>query len=107
MTTTHPVVNSRIGKWVGRHRFIAFVALTYGMSWSLWLIAALGGGQVPFLLGARSDRWLRPPSSRFAAGIPWPPGSDPSGIGVCRCSGGFRLSACRLCCTPLSHPSCS
>ena len=37
----------------------------------------------------------------------WPPGSDPSGIGVCRCSGGFTPSACRPCCTPLSRPSCS
>ncbi|MDN5761332.1 MAG: CPBP family intramembrane metalloprotease [Microlunatus sp.] len=37
---------------MGRHRFLAFVVLAYGISWSLWLVAANGGGQVPFLLGA-------------------------------------------------------
>jgi putative ABC transport system ATP-binding protein len=38
--------------WVRRHSFLAFVGLTYAISWSLWLVAALGGGTVPFLLGA-------------------------------------------------------
>lgn len=52
MPTPQPVRTSRIGDWVRRHRFLAFVALTYGISWSLWLVAALGGGEVPFLLGA-------------------------------------------------------
>lgn len=55
MTTPTPAPaarGSRIGSWVGRHRFIAFVVITYAISWSLWLVAALGGGQVPFLLGA-------------------------------------------------------
>lgn len=52
MTTSRPSSDSGIGRWVRRHRFIAFVALTYAISWSLWLVAALGGGEVPFLLGA-------------------------------------------------------
>lgn len=38
-------------QWVRRHRFISFVALAYAISWSLWLVAGLGGGQIPFLLG--------------------------------------------------------
>lgn len=38
--------------WVHHHAFVTFVALAYGISWSLWLIAALGGGQITFLLGA-------------------------------------------------------
>ena len=52
MTTTRPVQESWIGRWVARHRFIAFVALAYLISWSLWLGAAIGGGQPLFLLGA-------------------------------------------------------
>ena len=51
MTTTRPVQDSRAGRWVARHRFIAFVALAYAISWSLWLGAAAGGGQALFLLG--------------------------------------------------------
>lgn len=39
-------------QWVVRHRFLAFVVLAYGISWSLWAIAAAGGGRIPFLLGA-------------------------------------------------------
>lgn len=42
----------RIGHWIRRHRFISFVVFTYAISWSLWLISGLGGGRVPFLLGA-------------------------------------------------------
>lgn len=38
--------------WVRRRPFLAFVLLAYAISWSLWLVAALGGGTVPFLLGA-------------------------------------------------------
>lgn len=38
--------------WVRRHPFAAFVAIAYAISWTLWLVAALGGGTVPFLLGA-------------------------------------------------------
>jgi membrane protease YdiL (CAAX protease family) len=37
---------------VERHPFAAFVALAYALSWTLWVLAALGGGTVPFLLGA-------------------------------------------------------
>ena len=39
-------------RWVDRHRFLTFVVLAYAISWSLWLISAVGGGRVPFLLGA-------------------------------------------------------
>lgn len=35
-----------------RHPFGAFVVLAYAISWSLWLLAGVGGGTVPFLLGA-------------------------------------------------------
>ena len=35
-----------------RHRFLTFVVLAYAISWGLWLVAAVGGGRVPFLLGA-------------------------------------------------------
>jgi membrane protease YdiL (CAAX protease family) len=38
--------------WVRRHSFVAFVLLAYAISWTLWLISAVGGGTVPFLLGA-------------------------------------------------------
>jgi membrane protease YdiL (CAAX protease family) len=38
--------------WVRRHPVLAFVGLTYAISWTLWLIAAAGGGTIPFLLGA-------------------------------------------------------
>jgi membrane protease YdiL (CAAX protease family) len=37
--------------WVGRHPFATFVGLAYGFSWSFWLLAAVGGGEVPFLIG--------------------------------------------------------
>lgn len=43
---------SRVRDWVRRHRFLAFVLLAYGFSWSLWLVAGNGGGEIPFLLGA-------------------------------------------------------
>jgi membrane protease YdiL (CAAX protease family) len=36
---------------IARHRVISFFALAYSISWSLWGIAAVGGGQVIFLLG--------------------------------------------------------
>ena len=45
-------VEPRPQGWVDRHRFLTFVALAYAISWSLWLASALGGGRVPFLLGA-------------------------------------------------------
>ena len=37
--------------WVKRHPFLAFVALAYAISWTLWGLAAAGGGRIPFLLG--------------------------------------------------------
>lgn len=41
----------RWGGWVVRHPFATFVLVAYTVSWSLWGVAALGGGTVPFLLG--------------------------------------------------------
>lgn len=52
VTTAGSVNGGRSRQWVGRHRFVAFVALAYTISWGLWLVAANGGGQIPFLLGA-------------------------------------------------------
>jgi uncharacterized protein len=37
--------------WIQRHPFGSFVALAYSISWSLWLVAYAGGGDVPFLAG--------------------------------------------------------
>lgn len=37
--------------WVGRHPFLAFVGLAYAFSWSCWLLAGVGGGTIPFLIG--------------------------------------------------------
>ncbi len=46
----------RLAAWVAttprRHPFGLFVFVAYALSWSLWLVAGLGGGTVPFLLGA-------------------------------------------------------
>jgi membrane protease YdiL (CAAX protease family) len=36
---------------VEHHPFLSFVVITYALSWSLWGLAALGGGTVLFLLG--------------------------------------------------------
>jgi membrane protease YdiL (CAAX protease family) len=38
-------------RWIRRHPVISFFLLAYAFSWTLWGIAALGGGQVVFLLG--------------------------------------------------------
>ena len=48
MTTVSGV---RAEVWVRRHPMLAFVGLAYGISWTLWLISASGGGIVPFFLG--------------------------------------------------------
>ncbi len=37
--------------WVQRHRFLTFVGLAYAFSWTLWLLAAVGGGRIPLLIG--------------------------------------------------------
>ena len=76
MTTVSPPpqVGSATGRWVRRHRFVAFVVLAYAISWSLWLIAALGGGRFPSC-SAHSDPRLPLPSSPFWPEIPWRPGS--------------------------------
>lgn len=50
--STRPSVVPDTSRWVRKHRFVAFVACAYTISWGLWLLAALGGGQVVFLLGA-------------------------------------------------------
>jgi uncharacterized protein len=49
--TTGTMTRSSNAGWVARHPFAAFVAVAYGVSWSLWTVSALGGGSVPFLLG--------------------------------------------------------
>jgi len=45
---SRPVV---VRAWVGRHPFLTFVGLTYVFSWSCWLLAGMGGGTIPFLIG--------------------------------------------------------
>jgi Type II CAAX prenyl endopeptidase Rce1-like len=50
---------------VDRHPFLAFVLLAYAISWSLWLVAALGGGRIPFLIGALG------PMAAAALVTPW------------------------------------
>ncbi|HEX6336395.1 MAG TPA: type II CAAX endopeptidase family protein [Jiangellaceae bacterium] len=42
---------TRAGAFAGRHPVIAFVALAYGISWTLWAIAFAVGSDVIFLLG--------------------------------------------------------
>ncbi|MEO6956794.1 MAG: type II CAAX endopeptidase family protein [Antricoccus sp.] len=42
---------SRSRRWLIRHPFTVFVGLAYAFSWSMWLLAAVGGGTIPFLLG--------------------------------------------------------
>jgi hypothetical protein len=37
--------------WVERHPFATFVGLAYAFSWSFWLLAGVGGGSVPLLVG--------------------------------------------------------
>ncbi|RAL31617.1 CPBP family intramembrane glutamic endopeptidase [Rhodococcus sp. AQ5-07] len=37
--------------WIVGHQIFSFFLLSYALSWSLWGIAALGGGRVVFLLG--------------------------------------------------------
>jgi membrane protease YdiL (CAAX protease family) len=38
-------------RWIRGHPVLSFFLLTYVISWTLWGLAALGGGQVVFLLG--------------------------------------------------------
>jgi uncharacterized protein len=72
--------------WVGRHPFATFVGLAYAFSWSCWLLAAVGGGRIPFLLGGLGPllaagavtwltggslrAWLRP-AWRWRVGARW------------------------------------
>jgi membrane protease YdiL (CAAX protease family) len=72
--------------WVGRHPFPAFVGLAYAFSWSCWLLAAVGGGRIPFLIGGLGPMiaagvvthvtggslraWLRP-VWRWRVGLRW------------------------------------
>ena len=44
-------VNGKRQGWITTHQIPSFFVLAYAISWSLWGIAALGGGQVVFLLG--------------------------------------------------------
>ncbi len=48
MTSTRPAPRQ---SWVVTHPFLAFVALAYAISWTLWGLAAAGGGRIPLLLG--------------------------------------------------------
>ncbi|MBG6214486.1 membrane protease YdiL (CAAX protease family) [Cryobacterium sp. CAN_C3] len=48
----------RLRGWITGHQVISFFVLAYAISWTLWGAAALGGGQVVFLLGG-----LGPPAS--------------------------------------------
>ena len=43
--------NTLAHPWVQRHQFLTFVGLAYAFSWTLWLLAAIGGGRIPFLIG--------------------------------------------------------
>jgi membrane protease YdiL (CAAX protease family) len=48
------MTNTRVAApraWAKRHPFPTFVLLAYAFSWSLWGLAAAGGGTIPFLLG--------------------------------------------------------
>ncbi|MFM9921277.1 DUF6544 family protein [Lacisediminihabitans sp. H27-G8] len=40
-----------IRAWIANHRLVSFFILAYAISWTLWGIAALGAGQVVFILG--------------------------------------------------------
>lgn len=90
---TAPAVRAtreRVGAWVGEHRTTAFFALSYGLSWSLWLGPALGlrgplgaamlylgvfgpaiaAATITRLTGGSLRRWLRA-LVRFRAGVRW------------------------------------
>jgi membrane protease YdiL (CAAX protease family) len=43
--------NGNLRSWVAGDQILSFFLLAYAISWSLWGIAALGSGQVVFLLG--------------------------------------------------------
>ena len=43
--------HSKMRRWIADHQVPSFFLLAYAISWALWGIAALGGGQIVFLLG--------------------------------------------------------
>lgn len=46
-----PRFGDRMRAWIADHPLISFFLLAYLISWTLWGLAALGGGQVVFLAG--------------------------------------------------------
>lgn len=45
------IENKKLRSWIAGHQVLSFFLLAYVISWSLWGIAALRGGQAVFLLG--------------------------------------------------------
>ena len=43
------IKGGRAREWVRRHPIISFFLIAYAFSWTLWGIAAVGGGQIVFL----------------------------------------------------------
>ena len=57
-----------LSHWVSRHPFTTYVALAYGISWTLWVIALIGGGTLLFLLGALGPMAAAAVVTRYTGG---------------------------------------
>ena len=57
-----------LSHWVSRHPFTTYVALAYGISWTLWGIALIGGGTLLFILGALGPMAAAAIVTRFTGG---------------------------------------